>query len=87
MEKVEKLRILFLSSWFPDRNQPTLGNFVKRHAQAVALKHDVVVVHAVADSSISEEEWVHQKNGNYEELKKKLLTQMLGFFMFRNSEL
>ena len=67
MEKVEKLRILFLSSWFPDRNQPTLGNFVKRHAQAVALKHDVVVVHAVADSSISEEEWVHQKDGNYEE--------------------
>ncbi len=45
----EVLDILFISSWFPNRNQPKLGNFVERHAQAIALKHHVHAVHVVPD--------------------------------------
>jgi hypothetical protein len=32
-----KLNILFLSGWYPNRVLPTLGNFVQKHAEAVAL--------------------------------------------------
>lgn len=43
------LDILFISSWFPNRKQPKLGNFVERHARAIALKNRVHVVHVVPD--------------------------------------
>ena len=41
-----RLRILFLSSWYPSQEHRTLGNFVQRHAQAVAKLHDVSVIYA-----------------------------------------
>lgn len=43
------MKILFISSWFPNRLEPTNGNFVQRHAQAVALKHEVEILHAIGD--------------------------------------
>ena len=42
-------RILFLASWYPHRGQPTLGNFVERHAHAVALGHRVEVLYLVGE--------------------------------------
>lgn len=42
----KKLHILFVASWYPNRNQPVLGNFIQRHAQAVAAHHNVSVVAA-----------------------------------------
>ncbi len=41
------LNILFLSSWFPGKHHRTLGNFVQRHAEAVATAHHVHVLHVV----------------------------------------
>lgn len=35
------MHILFLNSWYPNRNAPTLGNFVKKHAEAAALYNTV----------------------------------------------
>ncbi len=43
------MRILFISSWFPNRLEPTNGNFVQRHAEAVALKHDVEILHTIGN--------------------------------------
>ena len=40
----ERKNILFLSSWYPHKNDPTLGIFVKRHAEAVHLKNNVVII-------------------------------------------
>ena len=40
-----KRQILFLSSWFPSRKNAFNGDFVERHAKAVALKHTVTVVY------------------------------------------
>lgn len=40
-------KILFISSWYPSKVEPTNGNFVQRHAEVVALKNDVEVLHAV----------------------------------------
>lgn len=43
------MKILFISSWFPNKLETTNGNFVQRHAEAVALKHDVEILHAIGD--------------------------------------
>lgn len=42
----QKLNILFVASWYPNRHQPVLGNFIQRHAVAVAAQHTVSVVAA-----------------------------------------
>lgn len=40
-----KLNILFISSWFPTKDKPTFGNFVKIHAQTIALLHQVNIIY------------------------------------------
>lgn len=47
-------KILFISSWFPSKIEPTNGNFVQRHAEAVSLLHDVEILHAIGDSAQKE---------------------------------
>ena len=44
---MEKKNILFISSWFPNKLEPTNGNFVQRHAEAVSQIHSVEVLHAI----------------------------------------
>jgi len=46
--------VLFISSWFPNKLEPTNGNFVQRHAEAVSLLHDVEILHAIGDSTQNE---------------------------------
>ncbi len=45
-----KLRVLFISSWYPNKIEPKNGNFVQRHAEAVATQHHVEVLHAIGIS-------------------------------------
>lgn len=49
------MKILFISSWFPSRLEPTNGNFVLRHAEAVASLHEVEILHAIGDSGQEED--------------------------------
>jgi len=49
------LKILFISSWFPNRLEATNGNFVQRHAEAVALLHEVEILHTIGDFNQQEE--------------------------------
>ncbi|MBU8883403.1 glycosyltransferase [Kaistella sp. DKR-2] len=49
-----RYKILFISSWFPNKIEPTNGNFVQRHAEAVSLLHDVEILHAIGDASQKE---------------------------------
>jgi glycosyltransferase involved in cell wall biosynthesis len=51
-----RYKILFISSWFPSKIEPTNGNFVQRHAEAVSLLYDVEILHAIGDCN---------QNGNY----------------------
>lgn len=44
-----KHQILFISSWFPNKLEPTNGNFVQRHAEAAALYNKVEILHAIGD--------------------------------------
>ena len=43
------LNILFLSSWYPSRVHTTNGNFIKRHAEAIALKHKLFLIYVQSD--------------------------------------
>ncbi|MEI7488440.1 MAG: glycosyltransferase [Chryseobacterium sp.] len=49
------MKILFISSWFPNKLEPTNGNFVQRHAEAAVLLHDVEILHTIGDISQQEE--------------------------------
>ncbi|MCW3104100.1 MAG: hypothetical protein JWO09_2540 [Bacteroidetes bacterium] len=51
----KKRNILFLSGWYPNRVLPTLGNFVQKHAEAVALHSNVAALHVCADASCVQE--------------------------------
>lgn len=50
----ESLHILFLCSWYPSRVFPTNGDFIQRHAEAVAGRHKVTVLHIVSDDRANE---------------------------------
>ncbi len=39
------MHVLWLASWYPDEYEPTNGDFVQRHAKAVALLMPVNVIH------------------------------------------
>ncbi len=47
-----KIKVLFISSWFPNRVKPTLGNFVHKHAEAVSQYADVSVLHVCFDETL-----------------------------------
>jgi len=51
---LKKLHVLFLASWYPSRVLKTNGDFIQRHAEAVALQHNVTVLHVISDSYLSE---------------------------------
>lgn len=57
----KKFNILFISSWYPNRLEPTNGNFVQRHAEAVALLHNVEVLHVIGDDAIKSYEFNQQQ--------------------------
>lgn len=46
---MKRKKILFISSWFPNKLEPTNGNFVQRHAEAVSLSCDVEILHAIGN--------------------------------------
>ena len=41
------MRVLWLASWYPDKESPTNGDFVQRHARAVAASQPITVIHVV----------------------------------------
>lgn len=50
----KKLHILFLCGWYPSKVLPTNGDFIKRHAEAVATRHQVTVLHIISDAFLKE---------------------------------
>lgn len=59
----QKLHILFLCGWYPSRVLPTNGDFIQRHAEAVATKHRVSVLHIISDETVSKTEYdIFKKN-------------------------
>tara|TARA_R110002073_G_scaffold293194_2_gene458791 strand:- start:70120 stop:71250 length:1131 start_codon:yes stop_codon:yes gene_type:complete len=50
----KKLHILFLCGWYPSDVLPNNGDFIQRHAEAVALDQDVSVLHIVSSENCVE---------------------------------
>lgn len=50
---MQKPNVLFISSWYPSREHPTLGNFVQRHAEAINPFANIFVVYVVSSESIN----------------------------------
>ena len=60
------MHVLFLNSWYPNKNAPTLGNFVQKHAEAAAL-HNQVSCLALFPSPIPDFQIdANEKNGLFE---------------------
>jgi len=49
MTEKRRLKILFLPAWYPTKENPVVGIFVKEHAKAVSLDNDLVVIYAYLD--------------------------------------
>lgn len=60
----KKLHILFLSSWYPSRISPSNGDFVQRHAEAVATTHKVTLVYVITDKTLLKQEQTSKKINN-----------------------
>jgi glycosyltransferase involved in cell wall biosynthesis len=62
-------KVLFISSWYPSRINPHLGNFNERTAEAVSQLNDVYVLNIVADDSLVDKpEFVKEHKANYKQL-------------------
>jgi glycosyltransferase involved in cell wall biosynthesis len=77
----KRKKILFLSSWYPNKENPTLGNFVQKHAEAANIYNEVVVLALFSSSSSKSIEVIHNKNNNLNEIlvyypKKKTIFQL-----------
>lgn len=60
----KRLKVLALCSWYPNRTNTTLGNFVQKHAEAAGIYNNVIVLTLFSDPKISTMELQEQtKNG------------------------
>ncbi len=60
----KKLHVLFLSHWFPSRNFPKRGNFVLRHAKAIATLNRVTILFAERDETLKSEYEIVEEDEN-----------------------
>lgn len=66
---MEKKKVLFISSWFPNRLNPFLGNFNERTAESVSILNDVYVLDVVADENMQgSPEFVWMEKEGYKQL-------------------
>ena len=75
-------KVLFLCSWYPNRKNPTLGNFVQKHAEAASLLNEVVVLAIVADETIHSIEIVENRRGEMNEVLVYFPKKNPGFLSF-----
>jgi len=66
--KPKLIKVLFLSQWYPHRNDPMLGLFVQKHAEAVSLHCDVKVLYVQSDENIDDFEMTDRTQNNLREL-------------------
>jgi glycosyltransferase involved in cell wall biosynthesis len=87
------LHILFLCSWYPNPDSITNGVFIRRHAQALALKHYVTVLF-VKSIDVESEQYIETNEGNLKEIlffypkskvKIPLIGSVLKFLKFKSN--
>ena len=61
---MNQLHVLFLASWYPSRILKSNGDFIQRHAEAVALQHKVSVIHVKSDNNLQQKIEIDDKEIN-----------------------
>ncbi len=54
---MEKLNVLFISSWYPSKAHPTLGNFVQKHAEAIDPLVNLKVLYVTSSNHLSDDDF------------------------------
>lgn len=95
MPEAKNLKVWFISSWYPTRVHDTRGNFVARHAAAVAGFARVCVLHVSSDPALKQgQELTERYSGNLSEYilylpapgrKIPLLSPLIRYLKFRNA--
>lgn len=60
----KRFKVLFISSWYPNRNAPTYGIFIKRHAEAVSLSNEVTSLYVCSEKDLPEEFAITESSEN-----------------------
>jgi len=63
-----KPEILILSSWYPTKDQPFLGNFVVRNAQLLQQRYNVTVINTIPSATTSTLTVQENKTNGYREI-------------------
>lgn len=64
-----KNEILILSSWYPTKDQPFLGNFVVRNAQLLQKTYNITIVNTIPSDSISALSLEESNSKGYREIQ------------------
>ena len=68
---IQAPHILILSSWYPTKKNPFLGNFVRRNAQLLSANYRITVINLECSDSISDNEITEIQDGKVTEIKAK----------------
>ena len=85
---IKKNKIIFLTHWFPNEENPFFGIFIKKHAEALSLRNDVTVVNfdIKRSNKVLKISLIENDNKSYtikiESLFYKLLYYTLPFHLF-----
>ncbi len=63
-----KMKVLFLSAWYPHRYDAMSGLFVRKHAEAVSRFADVCALYLFADENVRQFDVVEQVNDSVREI-------------------
>ncbi len=60
----KRRKVLFISSWYPNRNAPTYGIFIRRHAEAAALHNDIASLYVCSEEGLEKDLEIVEANEN-----------------------
>ncbi|MGD8706109.1 MAG: glycosyltransferase [Syntrophobacterales bacterium] len=88
---MERLKVLFITAWYPTKEQPVGGVFVREHAKAVQLYDDVVVLHCAGPDPNLRRLWRMQQEtdedftsgiSTYRVWYRRIKTKKISYFVY-----
>lgn len=77
-----RFKVLNICSWYPNDFNPTLGNFVQKHAESISIQNDVITLAIFPDSSTQKQRFVQNIGNNLEEIIIYYPKRIKGFYIF-----
>lgn len=68
VNSIKRLKVLFLCSWYPNKDNLTVGNFIQKHAEAANIYNDVIVLAIVASKNTQTIEIVETSTNGLKEI-------------------